>query len=159
MNAMISAARSDVCETGPAIKRLSVAFGPKTPGWGSWDWLGEDLSTSLGQWFDTQCFEWNAVPECEVVVVVKHPLPERLWMGLDPGTRVIYCPVDHYGSAAEIDADRAWLSRCAQIIVHCERLRKYFAPYAPVEFLEHHVKYVVPFGDCRPHPPWPPLTK
>ena len=53
--------------------------------------------------------------------------------------RLIYCPVDVYGSAAEIDADAAALSCFDRIIIHGERLRKYFSPYAVVEYLDHHL--------------------
>lgn len=56
------------------------------------------------------------------------------------------CPLPqrnlHSGSAAEIDADGATLACFDSIIVHCERLRKYFAPYTRVEYLDHHLKFV-----------------
>jgi hypothetical protein len=54
---------------------------------------------------------------------------------------VIYCPIDFYGGAAEIEADGAMLRMCSRIIVHCERLRKYFEPYTTVEYMDHHVKF------------------
>jgi hypothetical protein len=33
--------------------------------------------------------------------------------------------------------------------VHCERLRKYFEPYAPVEYVDHHVKYMCDIPERR----------
>src|SRR5438046_6494322 len=33
------------------------------------------------------------------------------------------------------------LRQCARVIVHCERLRKYFEPYATVTYMDHHVKF------------------
>jgi glycosyltransferase involved in cell wall biosynthesis len=128
--------------TRPDYDRPRVAFGPVARGWGSWEWIGEDLAAPLAEWFDTETFGTDAVPECDVLIVVKHALPERLWSRVPPSTRIIYCPVDRYGCAAEIDADFRWLTRCSRIVVHCERLRKYFPAYAPVAYLDHHVKYV-----------------
>ena len=55
---------------------------------------------------------------------------------------MIYAPVDYYGSPAEIDADARMLRKCSRILIHCERLRKYFEPYAPVDYVDHHVKFV-----------------
>jgi glycosyltransferase involved in cell wall biosynthesis len=129
--------------SGRTLNIPRVAFGPVAHGWGSWEWIGEDLAAPLGEWFKTETFTADEVPDCDVLVVVKHQVPERLWPHLPPTTRIIYCPVDRYGCAAEIDEDRLWLSRCARIIVHCERLRKYFLPYAPVEYLDHHVKFAI----------------
>src|SRR5207302_790473 len=94
------------------------------------------------KWFGAVKFGWESLPECDVMVVVKHPLPERLCRQVPAATRIVFCPVDHYESAAQIDADRAWLTRCSRIVIHCERLRKYFLSYAPVECLDHHVKFV-----------------
>src|SRR5262249_5800328 len=43
---------------------------------------------------------------------------------------------------AEIDADSATLQCFDMIIIHCERLRRYFSVYAPVEYLDHHLKFL-----------------
>jgi hypothetical protein len=59
-------------------------------------------------------------------------------------TVVIYCPVDYYGSTADIDGDRKMLSRCSRVLVHCQRLRRCFERYARVEYVDHHVKFVTP---------------
>jgi hypothetical protein len=125
-----------------AANRPIVAFGPETPGWGSWDWVGADLEGELANSFSTSRFGWEEVPRADVLVVVKHPLPEAIWKRLSPACRIVYCPVDFYGSAAEIDSHSAWLGRCSKILVHCERLRRYFSCYAAVDYLDHHVKYV-----------------
>lgn len=124
-----------------------IAFGPVTPGWGSWEWVGEDLAAELSKWLPVTTFEWDAVPECDLAVVVKHPLTEAIRSQIAPETQLVYCPIDHYGSSAEIDADAVWLRRCARIVIHCERLRKYFTPYAPVEYLDHHVKFMAEMGN------------
>ncbi len=119
-----------------------IAFGPEMPGWGSWDWLGADLRDELASNYRTVSFAGSAVPECDVLVLIKHRLPADALEQAAGRAAIVYCPVDGYGSAAEIDADRPFLRKCARIVVHCERLRRYFEPYAPVEYLDHHVKFI-----------------
>jgi hypothetical protein len=121
-----------------------IAFGPRMPGWGSWDWVGSDLQTHLASTFRTISFGWEQAPSCDVLVVVKHVPPAEFLARLSPRTAVIFCPVDAYGRAADIDLDRAFLRRCARVVVHCERLRRYFEPVAPVVYLDHHVKFLAP---------------
>jgi hypothetical protein len=124
-----------------------IAFGPKLPGWGSWDWIGADLCHFLDRTYRTIAFVGAEIPKCDVCVVVKHPLPAELLAELTDSAAVIYCPVDCFGSAFEIDGYGAALRQCARIVIHSERLRKYFAPYAPVEFIDHHCKFVAPLRD------------
>lgn len=131
----------------PEHRPPSVAFGPMLEGWGSWQWVGGDLQEELAQHFDTRSFE-SIPPESDVVIVVKHPLPPDLARTVAERSVLIYCPIDHYGSSAQIDADDAMLRCCSRIVVHCDRLRRYFEPYAPVDVLDHHAKFVLP----RPAP-------
>jgi hypothetical protein len=93
---------------------------------------------------EVQVFEPWEVPSAQVVVVVKHSPP---WEWVERTTRharLIYAPVDEYGAVGEIDRQAPWLRKCRRIIIHCERLRKCFAPYAPVEYVDHHVKFITP---------------
>lgn len=122
--------------------RLRVAFGPAVTGWGSWDWVGLDIARALQTHFEVTLFDALRIPPCDVLCVIKHVPPATMWQALPTDLRVIFAPVDAYGAVAEIDRDAPWLRRCQRIVVHCERLRRFFAPYAPVEFLDHHVKYV-----------------
>ncbi len=124
-----------------------MAFGPDAPGWGSWDWIGSDTCSGVKSIFDTQVFQpWEAI-SADVVVIIKHR-PAYAWMKQTASrSRLIYTPVDAYSSIADIDADATWLHQCCRIVVHGERLRKYFASYAPVEYLDHHVKFVAPIRD------------
>lgn len=122
--------------------RPVVAFGPRLPGWGSWDWLGQDLADALGPWFDTVTFGGAEIPACDLVVLVKHPLPETVLMEVAETTPLIYLPVDAFASAAEIDVSARWLRRCARVVVHSHSLGRYFSPYASTEYLDHHVKFV-----------------
>lgn len=118
---------------------LRIASGPDAPGFGSWECIGLDLCWALG------CHTTrirDAIPDCDVAVLVKFkPAADVLALRLRR-CRLVYCPVDVYGSAAEIDADAAALQCFDRILVHCERLRKYFSAYAPVDYLEHHLKFI-----------------
>jgi hypothetical protein len=122
----------------------SVAIGPVMPGWGSWEWVGADLLGESAAWCRADRFDGWEVPDADVVVVVKHAPPPDWAEAVARRAAVVYCPVDFYGSATAIDADGRLLRRCARVVVHCERLRRYFAPYASVEYLDHHVKFAGP---------------
>jgi hypothetical protein len=76
--------------------------------------------------------------------VVKHLAVREWFERLPRQTKVLYCPVDCYGNSGDIDADRTVLRRCSLILVHCERLRRYFEAYAPVEYVDHQVKFTAP---------------
>jgi hypothetical protein len=81
------------------------------------------------------------------VVIVKHP-PNRGWIDrVARRARIIYAPIDAYDPSAAIDADAPWLRKCARVVIHSERLRKYFSPYAPVDYLDHHVKFAAPLRE------------
>lgn len=134
----------------PATQRVQVAVGPVMPGWGSWEWIGADLVEELRRYHATAAFAADAWPEGDVVVVVKQA-PSLRWLEVvRRRARVIYCPVDYYGSLQEIEADGPMLAACALIVVHCERLRPLFTPYAPVEYVDHHVKFTAPLRDRYP---------
>ena len=128
--------------------RVVVAFGPEAAGWGSWDWVGNDMISALSADFATQTFSAWEVPDADVVVLVKHQPPAEWVERVARHAAIIYAPVDAYGSAAAIDADSLWLRRCSRIVVHCERIRKYFTPYAPVEYMDHHVKFACPMREA-----------
>jgi hypothetical protein len=111
-------------------------------GWGSREWVGVDLRDELGKSFRTVTFNHQEIALADLYVVVKQA-PSLEWVeGVRRRGALIYCPVDFYGSAAEIDADRGMLRRCSRIVVDCERLRRYFEGYAPVQYMDHHVKLV-----------------
>jgi glycosyltransferase involved in cell wall biosynthesis len=116
-----------------------IAFGPEMPGWGSWEWVGADLARTLGA-RATTFTAWQE-PDADAVIVVKHPPPPEWAKCVARRAALIYCPVDQYDSAGEIAADALMLRLCRHIIIHCERLRPYFDSFAPVTYLDHHVKY------------------
>lgn len=131
-----------------------IAFGPEMPGWGSWDWVGADLQNESAKFYETVTFRGTDVPACDVLVIVKHPLPWDVIERVAKRAAAVYLPVDSYGTGAEIDADGGVLRKCARVVIHSERLRRYIEPYAPVEYLDHHVKFItdqlVPYRNDGP---------
>ena len=127
------------------MTQLRVAFGPRVPGAGSWEWLGEDLAAALEGPFETVVFD-REVPPSDVVVFIKYKPPADVLREIGKRSAVIYCPVDVYGSAAEIDADEGLLA-CDRIVVHCPKLAKYTRSYAPTVCLDHHLKFITPLRE------------
>jgi hypothetical protein len=84
------------------------------------------------------------IPRCDVLVIIKYNLPHEIVRRVSENAAVVFAPIDYYGSSAEVDRDYPMLSRCARIVIHSRSLRKYFQSYAPVEYLDHHVKYAAP---------------
>lgn len=112
------------------------------PGWGSWEWIGVDLAQELKRYCHTLTFTYDQVPEADLIVLVKHPPPQPWFLEATRRAPLVYCPVDYYDSASAIDADAFWLSKLQQVVIHCHRLHRFFVPYAPVTYLDHHVKFV-----------------
>src|SRR6516165_6592764 len=100
-----------------------VAFGPEMRGWGSWEWIGADVQAELAKYYPTRSFSGTDIPECDVLFIVKHALPYDAIEQISRRTSIAYCPVDYYGSAADIDADAAMLRKCSRILIHCDGLR------------------------------------
>jgi hypothetical protein len=118
-----------------------IAFGPEAPEFASWEWIGADLCRALSQNYSTTTF-CDDVPLCDVAVFIKFKTSADELTRLRQRCRLVYCPVDFYASASEIDGDSPSLECFDRIIVHAERLRKYFCTYGPVEYLDHHLKFV-----------------
>lgn len=124
--------------------RPRVAFGPVLSGWGSWEWVGYDTCRALETYFETCTFGGEDTPDADIVVIIKQLPSWRLLQDWAARAAIVYCPIDYFGSAGEIDRAAASLRSCSRIVVHAEVLRKYFTPYARVEYLDHHVKFVRP---------------
>src|SRR5437762_7471878 len=90
-----------------------LGFSPKMPDWGSWQWVGADVQQELSKYYRTTSFSGQGIPSSDVVVVIKHALPFEIVEELSHQAAVIYCPIDFYGSAAEIDADARMLRKCS----------------------------------------------
>ncbi len=128
--------------TEAASSKPRVAFGPRFPGAGSWEWLGEDMAQALKGSLETVVFD-REVPDCDVVVFIKYKPSAEMLREIGQRAAIVYCPVDVYGSAAEIDADPGLLL-CDRVIVHCPKLGKYTRSYAPTICLDHHWKFATP---------------
>ncbi len=128
---------------GSTRSRRVIAFGPRMPDFGSWQWVGADIADELSKDFDVRIFD-REIPPADLVVFVKFKPEPDVVRRISHSSAVIYCPIDVYGSSGEIDADAAALGACDRVLIHCERLRKYFTAYAPVEYIDHHVKFSAP---------------
>jgi len=124
-------------------RRRSVAFGPRIEGFGSWDWVGADTAQAVSSDFDVTVFG-EQVPEADVVVFIKFKPRAEILRDISRRSALVYCPIDFYGSADEIRKDADSLVACDLVLIHCERLRKHVAQFAPVEYIDHHVKFVAP---------------
>jgi len=119
---------------------IKIAFGPEALGFGSWEWVGRELIEELGA--ERAVAFRDEVPECDVVVFVKFkPSVEEL-RRIHGRSLLVFCPVDIFGSVAEIDGDWESLSEFDCIISHASALVKYFSAYARTEVMDHHVQFV-----------------
>ena len=103
------------------LARPIVAFGPRMPGFGSWDWVGADIAESLSNRWDVRIFN-EQIPDCDLVMFIKFKPIVSVLRQISRRAGVVYCPIDFFGIAAEIDADAASLMACDRILIHCERL-------------------------------------
>ncbi|MBI1349377.1 hypothetical protein GC163_24180 [bacterium] len=125
------------------VRRRRIAIGPENPAFGSWNWLGVDLGQALAQPYDVEFFR-DSIPGTDLLIFIKFlPAVETL-RDLRQRSRIVYCPVDLYGSAAELDGDWERLRCCDLIVSHSQSLLPYLQSYAPTISLDHHLKYVVP---------------
>lgn len=123
--------------------RPSVAFGPEMPGIGSWDWVGCELSAELEDELCVLRFRED-IPDCDAVVIVKYKSAVQEVLRASCNSAVLFCPIDGYGSSADVDADYHLLRACQRIILHAPCLAKYFQSYAPTVTLDHHINYAAP---------------
>jgi len=136
------------------MSETCVAIGPELSGFGSWNWLGAGLINALGPDVHAVSFRDVATPPTvDVVVFLKFKPPVEILEQLKSrNCRLIFVPVDVYGSASEIDNDIDSIRCFDFVIVHCRRLIRYFNAAARVEYLDHPLKYVLP----EPRVDWQP---
>ncbi|QDV48432.1 glycosyltransferase family 4 protein [Gimesia fumaroli] len=128
--------------------RSHIGIGPVYSGIGSWDWIGNEMGEELSKNFEIEFFT-DFLPQCDLAIIVKYDFPQ-LMETRPADIPIIYCPVDCYGSVRDIDQDGKRLFQCQQIITHSESLRKYFNAYAPVEYLDHHLRFISRSLDTKP---------
>jgi hypothetical protein len=128
-----------------AARRKTIAFG-RVFDQPSWSWAGFEVARELSKHYDVVLFDSDAnPPPCDVLFLIKKRPTPRLIETLQPGTKLVYCPIDAYRSADELEADGGLLRACDAILVHSERLRPLLRAYcASVHFVEHHTRYALP---------------
>ena len=110
----------------------------------SWAWVGGDFVDSLARHFDVEVFpDRENLPSCDVAVVVKNQaLGHKAEELRRRGVRIVYLPVDFYETEEQLRDDAAFLSVCAAIVIHCERLRGWMEAYCRnVWTIDHYNKY------------------
>ena len=110
----------------------------------SWNWAGFEVARELSKTHDVVLYDTaRAPPECDVLFMIKKlPSSEFCELARQRGTRLVYCPIDGYRAADEIERDAELLRACALVIVHCERLLPLLrAVGANAHFVEHHNRY------------------
>jgi hypothetical protein len=129
-----------------------VAIGPELPEFGSWNWLGIGLRDALQSTYQTSTFtDLRQPPAADVVVFLKFKPPlETLKQLRRQNCRLIFLPVDVYGSASEIDLDIESIGCFDLVIVSSRRHLRYFNSMANVEYVDHPLKYVLP----KPRETW-----
>jgi hypothetical protein len=121
---------------------VTIAVGPEHPADASCERLVADMAAELAKHFRTSTYS-TRVPDCDVVLAVKYPLSTDMLRSLPAQVRVVYLPIDFFGGCHDIDRTAPALARCSGIIVHGEKLRKYFQSYARVYVLDLHTMYAV----------------
>lgn len=136
------------------MTRVTVAVGPELPEFGSWNWLGAGLAEALRPEVEAISFkDLLNPPVANVIVFLKFAPPAEILAKLRLNKcRLVYAPVDIYGSAMEIDRDAESLRSFDLVVVHCRRLLRYFTGQSRVEYLDHPLKYIL--SERRTE--WPP---
>ncbi len=124
---------------------IQVAIGPKLPEFGSWNWLGEGLSQNLHLPFAVEQFaDVVHPPEADIVIFIKFlPPPQQLAL-VARNAKVVYLPVDIYGSCREIDDACASIRCLSKVLVNRQRLLRYFRGYCEVDYIDHPLKFALP---------------
>lgn len=123
---------------------LQIHLGPVMPGWGSWEWLGQEMIPEFARYAEVSTFTYDHQPPTSgVIFIIKHPPPVE-WQQAIQSRQLscIYAPVDYYDSVRSIDADAQWLCCLDHIVIHCHRLLPYFIPYGPVTYIDHQLRFI-----------------
>ncbi len=124
---------------------MHIAIGPELPEFGSWNWLGLWMTDVLAEEFRVSTFrDIDRPPDADLIVFLKFkPAATRL-IELRRRSRLAFLPVDVYGSTHEIDADLDSVRSLDLILLHSQRLIRYFHGVAKVAYLDHPLKFVLP---------------
>ncbi len=132
---------------GSTRSEAIIGVGPRMPEVGSWQWVGEDFIAAFEERYSVTV--WNeSPPPCDVLIIIKYGFEPRLLQSLGR-TPVIYCPIDAFGSSADIDSRGPLLCRCSRIVTHSKSLMRFFGAYAPTGYLDHAIRYTADPPDVR----------
>ena len=84
-----------------------------------------------------------SIPPADIVIFLKFLPTAPVLAKVGMQSRVIFMPVDIYGSCREIDENAELLEHVARTIVHSRRLQRYFAAYCDVDYLDHPINFVL----------------
>jgi hypothetical protein len=125
--------------------RKTIAFG-RMRDKPSWSWAGFDVARELSRDYDVVIYDRAyEPPDCDVVFAIKkRPADSFLAAARRRGTKLVYCPIDVYRSAEEIECDAELLGSCAMVLVHCERLLPLVRRCGGrAQFIEHHSRFAL----------------
>lgn len=113
----------------------------------SWHWAGFEVGRELSKHYEVVLVDrTDRPPPCDVLLLVKKKPSEPFVSALrQQGTALVYCPIDAYQTAQDIEHDAALLRACAMLMVHCERLVPLLRPHCrETHFVEHYTRYALP---------------
>ena len=124
------------------MSTLRIAVGPELPEFGSWNWIGGHMLSSLPDEFSVDAFSPGQLPErADVVVFLKFLPPVDVLTELSRRSRIVFMPVDIYGSCRDIELQRKLLGCIDLVISHSHRQLRYFAGICRAEYLHHPLRY------------------
>lgn len=126
-------------------RSLSTSIGPELPAFGSWNWLGIWMTDAIKEEFYVSTFrDVEQPPNADILIFLKFkPSAPRL-AELQRTSKLVFVPVDIYGSAMEIDQDIDSLRCLNLVILHCERLVRYFRGRTDYACMDHPLKFILP---------------
>lgn len=125
-------------------RSIRIAAGPALPEFGSWRWIGDDLIRKLSPHFVVDSFSnADCPPQADVVIFVKFLPSVECLQRISRHSRIVYFPIDVYGSCHEIDQSGLSLRLISLLLVNSRRLARYFAGYCEVAYIDHPLKYVL----------------
>ena len=119
-----------------------VAFGPTAPGWGSWDWVGQDIAKALYGDFHTSVFpNWHVPRQMSLSSSSRHhhSILLRTSRADRPWSIAQLTSTAHRMRSKQI---KRCLGVATWSLCMPSGLQSYFVQYAPVEYIDHHVKFI-----------------
>lgn len=91
----------------------------------------------------THFSDFESIPAADIIVFLKFLPSVGVLARVSQQARVVFMPVDIFGSCGEIDENAERLQHVALTIVHSRRLSRYFSAYCNVEYLDHPLNFTL----------------